>query len=606
MKTKINNQHHNMATIERKNRGRKTQTKYKGKTSAPAKKAKNTFIPKPNKGEIRTLIFGGISEIGKNMFGIEYNDNIVILECGTMFGESSTPGINTIMPNIQYLKDRRQDVKALIVTDASMKHLGAIPYAINDMGNPTIYTRKLTKAIIQNHRQTLRKKTNISFHEVEKAESVKVSDEITLHFFGITENSPSTLGVLIETPAGCITYTGNLKISHNKEIIKAEEEAVFKTAKEKEVVLSLADSIGSERPGFAITDEEITQDVTQMMREAPHRIMLPLFPSQIKRNSMILEEALKLGKKIYIEESLLLENLETASDLNILQVPKEILIPIHEMKKEKDDPKKILIAFTSSENEICDALESTSQENHPHISITKEDTVIFPSPMISANAQAIQNLKDRLSRLGAIIRSYDTSDVKGSGHANKNELRWMHQLINPKYFIPLQGYHYMLNAHTHILRELGVAKDSCVIPENGSIIDISPDRKMIKKQKQKIQTVPVSVDGHNLLPVQEVVVQDRKTLSQEGIFIVVVFIDQKKLEIKKSPDIISRGFIYLRESQDLIAHARIVIKKATEKEAKETGKVEIDKMKKAIQKEVQTFLVNETNKRPIIIPVIFT
>ena len=196
--------------------------------------------------------------------------------------------------------------------------------------------------------------------------------------------------------------------------------------------------------------------------------------------------------------------------------------------------------------------------------------------------------------------------LKGSGHANKSELRWMHQLLDAKFFIPVQGYHYMLNAHTHTLRELGMSQDSFVIPENGSIIDISPDGRVIKKQKQRMETTAVSVDGHKLSPIQDVVVQDRNTLSQEGIFIIIVFIDRKTFEVKKSPDIISRGFIYLRESQDIIARVRIVIKKAAEKEAKENGKVEIDKMKKAIQKEVQTFLVNETSKRPIIVPVIFT
>ena len=580
-------------------------TRQKGK-AAPIKKAKKVFIPKPNRGEIRALVFGGISEIGKNMYGIEYNNNIVLLECGTMFGESNTPGVNTVMPNIQYLKDRKQDVKALVVTDASMKHIGAIPHAIRDIGSPTIYARKLTKAIIENHQSTLRKKSTLTFHEVEKAESVTINDDITLHFFGVTDNAPSTLGVLVETSSGCVAYTGNLKVSHNKEVIRAEEEKVFQAAKEKEVVLSLADSVGSERPGFAITDDEIAKEIDQMMQEAPYRVMTPLFPSQIKRNAMILEKALRAGKKIYVEGSLLLENLQTASDLGIAQIPKEALIPIQEMKKEEDDLKKVFIAFTAQENEICEALESISRESYRHTSVITKDTIIFPSPMIPTNAQAIQNLKDRLSRLGAITRSYDTSDVKGSGHANKSELRWMHQLLNAKFFIPLQGYHYMLNAHTHILRELGMSQDSFVIPENGTIVDISPDGQVIKKQKQQMETTAVSIDGHTLAPIQEVVIQDRNTLSQEGIFIIIVFIDRKTFEVKKSPDIISRGFIYLRESQDLIARVRIVIKKAAEKEAEEAGQIEIDKMKKVIQKEVQTFLVNETSKRPIIVPVIFT
>ena len=592
-------------TKQHKDRRRRKDTHPKGKPAGTAKQEKSIFIPKPSRGEIRTLIFGGISEIGKNMYGIEYNNTIVILECGTMFGESSTPGINTVMPNIQYLRDRKQDIKALITTDASMKYIGGIPHVITNIGNPKIYARKLTKAVIQNHHQTLRKKATLSFYEVERAESVALTDDITLHFFGITKNTPSAFGVLIETPAGCVSYTGNLKVNHNKEVIRAEEEKVFKAAKEKDVVLSLADSVGVERSGFAITDKEIVQNIIKMMQEAPHRILIPLFPSQVKRNTMILEEALKLGKKIYVEGALLLENLQTAFDLGISGIPKEAIIPIQEMEKE-DDLEKVLIAFTSEENELCDALESISQENYKHTSVVKEDTVIFPSPMIPTNAMKVQSLKDRLSRLGAIARAYDTSDVKGSGHANKNELRWIHRLINPKYFIPLQGYHYMLNAHTHILFDLGSGKNSCVIPENGAIIDISPDGKIIKKQKQKMQTEAVSVDGHSLSPVQEIVVQDRNTLSQEGIFIIIVFIDQKKLEVKKSPDIISRGFVYMRESQDIIARVRIVIKKSAEKEAKALGRIEIDKLKKSIQKDVQTFLVNETNKRPIVVPVIFT
>ena len=311
--------------IPKRNYNKSRPTRPRGKTVA--KKPKKVFIPKPSRGEIRTLVFGGISEIGKNMYGIEYNNNIVLLECGTMFGESSTPGIDAVMPNIQYLKDRKQDVKALIVTDASMKHIGAIPYAIRDIGSPTIYTRKLTKAIIENHQNTLRKKPSLTFHEVEQAESITVSDDITLHFFGITDNAPSTLGVLVETSSGCVAYTGNLKVSHNKEVIRAEEEEVFKHAKEKEVVLSLADSVGSERPGFAITDQEIADEIDKMMQEAPYRVMTPLFPSQIKRNAMLLEKALRAGKKTYIEGSLLLENLQTASDLGIAQIPKEALIP---------------------------------------------------------------------------------------------------------------------------------------------------------------------------------------------------------------------------------------------------------------------------------------
>lgn len=540
------------------------------------------------------------------MHAIEYNDTIILLECGTMFGESTTPGINTVMPNIQYLKDRKRQVRALVVTDPSMKHIGAIPYVMSAIGNPTIYTRPLTGAIIRNYqKKTAYRSAPVRIHEVTESATVPISDTVRLHFFGVTDSSPASLGVLIETGSGCVAYTGNIKIRHNDGSVPASEKKLFAPLKNRRVVLSLSDSVNAECPGFARADEEVADRAVKIIGEAPTRTFFPMIPSQVKRNSMILEGALKLGKKIYIQGASLFDTLGAARDLGILSVPKEALIPIQETEPE-DDPSSVFVALTSAENETYQSLENMALDNYQHASTVKGDTIIFPSPMIPTSAQATQNLKDRLSRMGATIRSYDTSDARGGSHAGKDELRWMHQQINAKHFIPVQGYHYMLAAHTHILRDLGVSGDSLVMPENGSIIDISSDGMTLKKQKQVMPNIPVSVDGHTPLPVQEVVIQDRKTLSQEGIFIVVVFFDQKKLTLRKTPDIISRGFIYLRESRDLVTRARAVVKKAAEAAAKTAGTIDIDSIKKSTQKETQNFLMKETNKRPIIVPVVFT
>ena len=563
-------------------------------------------IQKPNHGELRVLIFGGVSEIGKNMYAIEYNNTIVILECGTMFGESTTPGVNNVMANIEYLKLRKNDIRAMVLTDASASHTGAVPYMVGTIGNPTVYTRLVTGEVLKNRQKNLRQAKMLPIHAIEENTSVQLTDDVTLTFFGVSDRNPASLGVIVETGAGRVAYTGNMQIEHSKGVVSAREEETFSVFKDKEVLLSLADSVNAERPGFSMSDNDIAKNIVQGMQEAPYRVLLPLFPSQIKRNSLMLEWAVKqLGKRVYVQGAPLLHNIETAREYGLITVPSTSFKSIEEMGDD-EDLKKVLIISSGAENEEYEMLERMSQGDYRYTKVLKDDTVLFPSPIIPTNARATQNLKDRLSRLGAIIRSYSTSDVKSSKHAGKDELRWMHQRINPRYFIPVQGYHYMLTAHTHILRDIGVAAESCVIPDNGSIIDIRADGAAIKKQKQRLLTTPISVDGHIPTPIQEMVVQDRKTLAQEGILILVLFIDRKNLVLKKSPDILSRGFIYLRESRDLITRTRVVIKNIAEKTVQELGRVEIEATKKAVQKEAQSFLMNETNKKPIIIPVIFT
>ncbi len=587
-----------------------TQTYTRGKRKSAPHQRENKQQQKPvditraRRGEIRVMVFGGVSEIGKNMYAVEYNNTIILLECGTAFGESATPGIDTIMPNTDYLKERKNHIRGVVVTDSSMTHTGAIPYIIHDIGNPPVYARSATKKIIESRQNMMRNAKTCTVQEVEQPESVRIADDMTLHFFGMTDNAPSVLGVVIETDAGCIAYTGNMQIENKKGVVSAREQERFAPLREKDIILSLAGSVNAERHGFSLHDQQVAKVVIQMIQESPHRAILPLFPSQIKRNSAVLEGVLKMGRKIYIQGAHLFAVLQIACESGMLNVPKEALIPIEEIGH--DDTDNSVIFTAGAENEEYEVLEKISQNDYRYTAIKKEDTVIFPAPFIQTNARSVQNLKDRLSRLGAIIRSYDTSDVKSSKHPYKDELRWVHQNSNPKYFIPVQGYHYMLTAHTHILRDIGMSPDSCVIPNNGSIIDISPDGKVIKRQKQKLTTTGISVDGHTPTLIQNVVIQDRKTLGQEGILILVIFIDQKKLILKKSPDVLSRGFIYLKESRILINRTRIVIKKTVEKTLQDQGKLDIDTVKKAVQKDTQSFLMNETNKRPIIIPVLFT
>ena len=241
---------------------------------------KPAFIPKPGHNELRVAVLGGVSEIGKNMYALEYNDTIVILECGTMFGESTTPGIDSVMPNIQYLKSRKHAIKGMVVTDASLQHTGAIANVVRELGPIPIYTRQLTQAVIENRLRQARRTPSLTFHAIEDDTSVEISDGMTFHFFGASSWSPTTLGLVIETATGSVAYTGSLRPEHKDGVIRADEEKRFARLRDTDILLGLADSVNAERPGFSLTDEAIADDVVTMIAESPGRVLTPLVHSQ--------------------------------------------------------------------------------------------------------------------------------------------------------------------------------------------------------------------------------------------------------------------------------------------------------------------------------------
>ena len=603
-RTTINNNPKNSFTFTKKSRGRNESRHGRNeRRSEPKENTEEKRYPAPASDAVRIILLGGVGEIGKNMYAIEYNDNIILLECGTTFAESTTPGIDILMPNAKYIENRADKVKALFITEASRTHSGAVSY-ISSICKCPVYTRNISKIIIENRLEEMKIDEKINFNVVEEDKEIKISDSITANLFGFDESTPSSFGVVIETPEGCVAYTGNLRVKHNKEVISSKEEERFGILKEKDILVALTDSTNAERPGFALTDEGILKDVKAMMEQSTgNRVIIPLFASQVYRNALFIECGVRLGRRVYVQGKGLYKNILASIEAGILDLPKEVIQPIQEFQ-DIDDPKKALVLIQSGEDEDYRTIESIARGTNRFLSVEKDDSFIFPSPMIPTRAAETQSVKDDLSREGATIHSYDTNDVKASAHAGKAELKWLLSKTNPRYFIPVQGYHYMMAANAHILKELGVDLSSTALPENGSVVDVTKDG--LKMQKKKVPNTPIALDGHTPTPLQDVVIQDRKILSEDGIFIVIVFFDSKTLLLKKSPDIISRGFIYLRESQDLINQTRLYIKKVAEESAKEEKGMEIMPIKKSIQKSVSNFLMKETNKKPIVVPVIFT
>ena len=558
-------------------------------------------IPKPKMGEIRILIFGGVTEIGKNMYGIEYNDEILILDCGMAFADARTPGIDFVVPNTQYVEERKDKIKGILVSHGHLDHIGGLSVIAPKLGNPPIYTRSLTAELIRRRHKEYTNTPPLIFREIEKETEVEISENFKISFFAVTHTIPDAMGTIIETPSGCIVFTGDLKLSHTNGKVDQSEVESFKVFKNKKILCTIADSTNSERSGWSIPEARVVENLGNIIKETPGRIILSSFSSQIDRNIRIIEYAHQHGRKVVVEGRSMNENLNIAYKLGLLKVPLNTIVPTEKMHDYPNE--KILALVTGAQGDEFAALNRISQGTHRHIKLEETDTVIFSSSIIPGNEEPVQNLKDRISRFGSSIVTYQTSDVHSSGHSNREELRWIHEQIKTKFLIPVHGYHYMLRAHANILQELGLPPENIILSQNGYIIDISADGETIQKTGHMPTAITV-VDGNAIGEVQPVVLQDRKTLGETGIFVVIVMINQRTKSLKKHPDIISRGFIYLRDSQQLINKVRYATRKVVETSMQKTGAVNVEKIKRNLAKETQQILYRETKKNPIIIPVV--
>ena len=560
-------------------------------------------IPRQEKGAIRVLFFGGVGEIGKNMYGIEYEDEIVLLDCGMKFAQNDTPGIDFIVPNIQYLEERKEKIKGLVISHAHLDHIGGISVVMNRIGNPPIFSRKLSIELIRNRQGEFENKEAIKYHEVEKSTVLKLSDNFTLTFFSVTHTIPDSMGIVVDTPVGAIIFTGDLKLTHEDGVVGPEEVKEFAAIKKKNVLLTMADSTNAERPGFSLPEKRVVETIGKIIKETKGRVILSAFSTQIERTIRVIEHAIENGRKVIVQGRSMITNLTIASELGLLKIPLTAIIPAEKMG---DYPKeKLLVLATGAQGDNFTAMDRMSRGTHRHIKLDSKDTVVFSSSIIPGNEEPVQNLKDRLSKLGVDLITYQTSDVHSSGHANRDELKWIHENIGAKFFTPIHGYHFMLSAHAQILRDIGMPEENIIIPNNGSIVDITPDGSAITMQEYTMPTEVIVVDGNAVGTAQAVVLNDRITLKEEGIFVVIVLINKRLKKVKKSPDIISRGFVYLKESQQLINRSRMIARRSVDQSLRRGRMINLDAIKRNLIRETQNYLYNETKKRPIIVPVLF-
>jgi len=568
------------------------------------KEHKRIPIPELADGDIRVIPLGGVEQVGQNMNIVETKDDIFVIDIGIQFSsEEDTPGVDYIIPNTKYLVERKDKIRGVFVTHGHLDHIGSFPYIIDQLGYPKVYCGLLTKWMIDKRNAEFPHLEKLDYEIVKPGDRITVGNGMKVRVFAVTHSIPDALGFSFETSEGNIIFAGDTKLEHvDGEPVQREKDnyGTLEHGDQKNL-LFLSDSTNSEQPGWSKNEAAIIKNIIEMIGEAKSRVFLGTFASQIVRITAIMDGAHAQGKKVVLEGRSMKTNVDICIKSGRWTPPKGLLITADEAQNYPPD--KLLYLLTGSQGEEFAALMRISAKKHPKIKFNERDTVILSSSVIPGNNRAVRRLKDNLSRHDLRIVQYRTSDIHASGHGNLDELLWIQKTINPKFFMPVHGHHSMLRAHAQgAIEQNGVDKKNIIIPDNGSIIDVN--RNGFTVHKAKAPNNVTVVEGFRVGDIQDVVVRDRKTLTKEGIFVVIATIDPKTGKMRKSPDIISRGFVYLRDSQELIQGARNLIKQSIVRNVKGEHPVNFDNVKKKLSDDLGRYLVQNTGKRPIIIPVV--
>ena len=569
------------------------------------RKGEKRAIPLPplKDDSVRVICLGGVEEIGRNMTIFEYRGDIVVVDMGLQFNDSKTPGIDFILPNTRYLEERKDRIRAVLVTHGHLDHIGGIPYLMDRIGNPPIYTRNLTALMIKKRQEEFSHMPPLDIRVVEGNTRITLG-KLPVRFFGVTHSIPDSMGIIIETPYGQIITPGDYKLDHMDGVPSEEEEASYREFESSNNLLLLTDSTNIDNPGFSTPERLVGDNLAEIVRTTKTRLIVSMFASHIIRIARIIKAAEEYNKKVVIEGRSMKNNVDICIAAGLIKVKESTIIPVTSIGDYPPD--RIVILATGAQGDEFAALSRLANKSHKQLRLSEHDTVVLSSSIIPGNEKAVQDLKDNIARHGAKIVHYRTSEVyiHSTGHGNRGEIEWLHRKIHSKYFIPVHGTHYMLRLHAELAQQLGTPKQNIVIPDNSMVIEIQNGGEKIVALKEKAPNSPLMVDGFAVGDMQEVVLRDRQMLAEEGMFVIIASIHSGTGKLKKSPDIISRGFVYLRESQDLLHQTRIIIKKTIEDTTQGMHPINFDYVKEQVTDAVSRYLFQKTAKRPIVIPVL--
>lgn len=556
-------------------------------------------IYKENYNGLRIIPLGGLEEVGRNMMALEYKDDIIIVDMGLQFADEDMPGIDYIIPNTAYLKEKKEKIQGIIITHAHYDHIGAIPHSMARLGNPTIYTAPLTKNIIKKRQEDFPNTPKLNIEEINRKSQIKLGS-FKIEFFHINHNIPDNLGLVINTPVGNVVHTSDFKFDHTPIADEPVDISRLNQISKEGVLLLMSDSTNAEKPGNSISEKDIQDNLEQIFKISSGRIVVGTFSSLISRIQEIINLAEKYNRKVAVDGYSMRTNLEIAKQMGYVKSEKGTIIKPEQIKKYPDN--QVVLLCTGAQGESNAVLMRIANQEYKHLQVKRDDAVVFSSSIVPGSERAVQGLKDTFAQQGAELYHYQMMDIHAGGHAQKEDLKMMINLMKPKFFMPIHGNYYMLNLHSKIAEDADIPSKNIVIGSNGQVILLNKDS--IELTEEKVAANYVIVDGLGVGDVGEIVLRDRQALAQDGIFVIITAINRKTGKVYGDPDIISRGFVYLRTSKELLDQTRQKVKKIISDSASSENKVNLSHVKEDIKEKIGQYLYNKTQRQPMVLPVI--
>lgn len=551
-------------------------------------------MAKNNKLQIIPL--GGLGEIGKNMTVFRYGDDIILIDAGLMFPEDDMLGIDLVIPDFSYLIENKDKFKGIFLTHGHEDHIGALPYVLKQLDVP-VYGTALTLGILKGRLEENGVRCTDNMCVVKPGDNIKIGN-MTLDFLRVNHSIPDAIAIAINTPIGTIIHTGDFKIDHTPVDGEVTQFSKFAEYGDKGVLLLLADSTNAERPGFTPSEKMVGKTFMDEFEGVKGRIIVATFSSNVHRIQQVIDAALVFKRKVAVIGRSMVNVVNIALEMGYLRAPEGEIIDIDETSNYRAD--QLVIITTGSQGEPMSALTRMATGDHKKVDILPGDTVIISASPIPGNEKLVSRTIDNLYKQGAHVIYEKSNGVHVSGHASQEELKLMHNLVRPVFFMPVHGEFRHLIKHKEIAMSLGMPAENIVIGENGNVIELTP---YSLKVTGKIPAGRWLVDGLGVGDVGNIVLRDRRQLSQDGIMIVVVTLDKETCTVMAGPDIVSRGFVYVREAEDLMVEAKEKVSDALEN-CQSSGVTEWSGIKSAIRDSLGKFLYEKTRRRPMILPII--
>lgn len=548
------------------------------------------------KESLRIIPLGGLGEIGKNITAIEYEDEIIVIDCGISFPDEDMYGIDLVIPDIKYLLDNKDKVKGLFLTHGHEDHIGAIPYILKQI-NMSVYGTKLTIGLVESKlkEHDMLSKTNLI--PISPGESIKLN-KLIIEFIRVTHSIAESCALAIHTPIGIVLHTGDFKIDYTPIDGKVMDLNRIAQLGQEGILLLMADSTNVERAGHSLSEKIIGETLNRIISNANGRVIVATFASNIHRMQQIADASMMYNRKIVFSGRSMENISNVAMDLGYLHIPEESIVGIEDLNRYPSD--KITIITTGSQGEPMAGLSRIAYGSHRHISIEQDDLFIISASPIPGNDKLVSRVINQLYRKGVEVIYEDLEDIHVSGHAYKEELKLIHTLVKPKYFMPVHGEYRHLKHHSDLALKLGMDKSNVFTLETGQVLEISQDKAIAT---EKVHTGVVFVDGIGVGDVGNIVLRDRRDLARDGMVTIVVAINKETYSIVSGPDIITRGFIYARESEGLIKKIKDVAKEEIEI-CLENNIIEWQVLKSGVRKSVEQLLYHKTKRRPSVFPII--